>query len=334
MLVFTDKPKTKMTKSSETSQIAIHGPEIEDTSAQRVQADSLSRLIPDGLRVEDIRAPEADSFKQGDCLMVLQVNAKDIRESEDAEIGSLYPESAIETRENAHKFFSELFAGMDEPERASTKILVVSSVAKLRTPVGVDSEKKRAFETAREVLSSIGEVLDEFNLSKEQVVNNTSNILEGEPFEDSRLVDLEWLHKPDDPQSAEFVRRMKEQYGAGYEPWKKYEADEEPVRSARIELGIEGREEIADRVKETVDGLLGLSKDYLKEFPRDRLVIWVVGHYDNISPFVLRDVIGVKPTEALLPANKGSGIVLHRSAATGQVHTKIGGTNYSVAINT
>ncbi len=297
------------------AEIPIHGPEVGTLDVQT----PVSVDLPRGVTMEDLRPPEAESFKPGDTLFVMQVNAKDVRNPTDGEIGELYPDGANELCERTTNFFNETIEGIPEGERQKLKIIIISSDAPLITPIGVNSEHRRAFDTASRVIDSVASVLDKYKMP--------ADILSSNPILFKRLRDLNMLHDTDDPNSVAFLHFMTNKYGTGHEMWAAYEDDTE--KETREKYGVEGPHEIADRVEYSVKLMKRLADSYLRGHPDHRVVVWSVSHYDNLSPFIKDRVLAGDTTKLFLPMNKGSGIVLHQESS-GRLSTTVDGHTFTL----
>ena len=112
----------------------------------------------------------------------------------------------------------------------------------------------------------------------------------------------------------------------GKEFWIAFEEDIE--KEKRIEMGAEGPDEIADRLKQVVSILSRYARMYHKNNPGRRLVIWAATHYDTISPFVKRGIFGVGK-EVPLGVDYGAGISIGIDSA-GNLTTRIDGQEHTI----
>jgi len=246
-----------------------------------------------------------------ETVMVLQRNAKDMREPGD-DFGALEKEAIEATRTEAMRFFDTLFSELPEDEREKVDVMIVASDATLLMPDGQLCEHRRAVETAEIIIQALKVSMGKFDIPKDQFLNNT--ISDGEPIAVSELRDLLMFEE-----SPEFVKYMTEKHGTGKAFWVAYETDAE--REKRIEMGVEGPKEIADRVNYALTVRARIAAEHHKANPDRRLVMWNVSHYDAISPFIKEYIAGVDVT-SYLPVDHSGGITLQVDAK-GQPHTTI-----------
>jgi len=248
---------------------------------------------------------------QNETVMVLQRNAKDIREAGD-EFGALDKKAVETTHAEARQFFDTLFAELEEEERDTISIMVVASDATLLIPNGQPCEHRRAIETADIIIQALKESMVQFNVPESSFLNSDSS--NGEPIAVSELRDLLMFEE-----SPEFVKYMTDKYGTGKEFWIAYETDAE--KETRIAMGVEGPKEIADRVNYALTVRARIASEYHKANPDTRLVVWNVSHYDSISPFIKEHIVGVDVT-GYLPVEHSGGITLQIDDK-GQPHATI-----------
>lgn len=233
----------------------------------------------------------------GMTVMILQRNAKDVREEDSPEYGALYPASAEDIRNHARAFFDKILDDLPEAERASVDVMVIGSSAHLITPEGKTSEHKRAVETAEEVIAGAKQSLEMHSLPEKQILNTAG------PIEIPELKDLLMFE-----QSPSFVRFLTQKRGTGKDFWMEYEVD--AYRKIRATRGVEGPDQIADRVHHALLAQARFARGYHQSNPGRRLFIWIVSHYDAISPFIKKYVFGVDPATTYLPIDYGGGITL------------------------
>lgn len=246
-----------------------------------------------------------------ETVMVLQRNAKDMREPGN-DFGALEKEAVEKTRAEAKLFFERLFSELPEDERETIDVMIVASDATLLTPDGQLCEHRRAVETAEIIIQALKESMKQFNIPEDSFLNITGS--NGEPIAVSELRDLLMFEE-----SPEFVKYMTEKYGTGKEFWVAYETDAE--KEKRIEMGVEGLKEIADRVNYALTVRARIAAEHHKTNPGRRLVIWNVSHYDAISPFIKEHIAGVDVTD-YLPVEHSGGITIQIDDK-GQPHATI-----------
>jgi hypothetical protein len=255
---------------------------------------------------------------------ILQRNAKDNRVPGTPDIGALVPENAQSSQDQAREYFQEIFKHLGPEEKAQIDILIVAADTHLITPT-LRSEHQRAVETAAQVMIGLKKAMIENQIPETQLLNKT-----GEPIQLSsrRLIDLRMMDE-----SPDFVKWLKERStvdGVFNEKsfWIAYEDDENEVRQKRLEMKVEGPEDIAERVDGYVATLNNAMKFYHESHPGRRVIVWGISHYDAISPWLKLKVADMSKTD-YLPADQGAGIVVEMKKGE-PATTQIGGNNYTI----
>jgi hypothetical protein len=273
-----------------------------------------------GLEELEINAPNP-----GESLFVLQRNIRDNRKKgENLEIGQLLPGSKIEVQVDMSKKIEWAIESLRPEERKSVDFLVVASDTTLRTPdPEIKSEHKRSVETAEVVIECIKSALNRFELDCNQLIN-----MDGKPIENisRNLADLKVFE--DCPEYVEYLLKKSKTEA---EFWERYEDDKGEDREMRLKLGAEGPSEIAERIQNYLTVLKNATKEYHKTHPGRRLIIFIETHYDTISPFVKRNVIG-KNMDEMLPVKNGGGISISVDSE-GRMTTSIQGQDFELDPN-
>lgn len=284
-----------------------------------------------GNRIEKITTadlkPEVPEI--GGSVIVLQRNASDRNNrkalEDSPEFGTLDPGEAEKTRLESKAFFEHVFGGLTQEERGTLNVLVVAADTKLNLPDGRKSEHKRAVETADQVVAGLN-TMDEFSISKNQLLNK-----KGKPIELSsgRLKDLKMLE--DSPEFVKFLRDKCTADGIFDERkfWVSYESDE--YRQERERMNAEGPIDIANRVNGYMRVLANAAKSWHEKHPGRRLVVWAVSHYDSISPFVKKNIVGMDEQTFLdtyLKVDSRAGVVFNLGK-DGSATTEIKGQKYN-----
>lgn len=302
----------------------FRGPEA---SGHETEKESIPEIR--GIAERDLRVvlPNVD-----ETTFVLQRNAKDERNPESPNYGALTPEAVEKTRNDAKAYFEKILNSLPPEERSQLEILIVASDAPLIAPEGPEysSSHKRALETAAEVMKGAREALQAFDLSEDQIINSSLPAIRTRAKEGSKdIAEFEEL----EPlqilrQSPEFVQYLKEKYGAGKDFWAAYETDKEKVE--REKLGAEGVEDIAERMRHVIKLLARYGRMLHSRQKDKRLIIWAVSHYDSLSPFIKKNVLG-KPATDYLPIDAGGGITLEVDKE-GKAKTELGGQKFDVRL--
>ncbi|HLD30937.1 MAG TPA: hypothetical protein VJB41_01940 [Patescibacteria group bacterium] len=237
----------------------------------------------------------------GGTIIILQRNAKDDRRLDSEDIGALEAEAAEQTFLHAREFFDKIFEGMDDKERETIDVMIIAGDTTLITPDGIKSYHKRAVETASQVIAGLKESMAKFSLREQQLLNTAASP-DGGVIEVSELRDLLMLEK-----SPEFVKFLIDKYGTGVKFWDAYESDAE--RETRLQMGAEGPDEIADRVNYALSLHAQIAEEYHQANPGRRLIVWAVSHYDSISPFIKKYIVGMEMS-SYLPVDQGAGITI------------------------
>lgn len=272
-------------------------------------------FTPRGIEKEDIEASPPDV--EGTAI-VLQRHGEYERTEDNPRIGSLTPEGSEDVYASAETFFEKVFSGIPEEERKNVDILVLASDTQYQ------DGGRRSVETAERVIRAISETLEEFGLDQSQLLNGSGNISgDGGPRISERLREPQMFND-----SPDFVEFLKREYGDRDKSfWIAFEEDAE--KEARERMGAEGPDEIVDRTKREVDVLSRYSRAYHHKHPEKRLIIWAATHYDTISPYAKREILG-EDKEYPLGVDYGAGIVM-KIDPEGNKTVKIQGKAYEVS---
>lgn len=298
----------------------IHG-------AENFTVSETAAAIPEGERVavtrEDLKMPEL--FEEGDTIITLVCNVKDIRTKEDGKIGELYPEQEEKFRTQIKAFIEEAYEKIPEGEKDKLDVLVLAGDTRLITPGtdGLHSEQQRAVLTGKSAIDAIKVVMQENG-----ILESSHLIADGDkPVAISHLRDVKMLHQRDMPNVKKFMDFMIEKYGTGRDLWMAYEDDSE--QELREQLGVEGPNEIAERMDTIVELCGHMAELCRQDDPSRRVIVLAVGHYDNISPWAKQNLMGIKASEGFIPVEKGAGVVIKKST-NGQSETIVGGRKYQL----
>src|SRR3989339_62126 len=270
--------------------------------------------IPKRIEKKDIEALPIDI---GGTEIILERHGIYERNRESFNVGSLTEEGAAEVTKLGEDFFRNFFKNIPESERKEVDVLIIGSDTQYL------QGGRRSMETADLVMQCLKKTLVDLGLSEDQVLN-TSKRFSGEGgvrpeplLREPQIFENSW----------NFVQFLKEKYGnMGKEFWIAFEEDIE--KEKRIEMGAEGPDEIADRLKQVVSILSRYARMYHKNNPGRRLVIWAATHYDTISPFVKRGIFGVGK-EVPLGVDYGAGISIGIDSA-GNLTTRIDGQEHTI----
>ncbi len=272
----------------------------------------------ESIKTADIRPeiPQADG-----TVIVLQRHEEYIRKpKDDPKRGSLTEEAAMRARAQAEAFFNSVFENIPTEERSNTDILVVASDTRA-------GKGRRSMETAAEALAAAYRVIDKKALNKGNILNESGKFKGGGGVRPTHQLREPLMFE----QSPEYVDFLIEQHGPpGPDFFKAFEEDTH--KDVRESMGAEGPLQIADRLNRFVGTLEEFSKRYHRQHPGRKLIIWAATHYDTISPWVKRDVMGMTTDEALksyLPVDYGAGITINIDPQ-GTAKTKVSGNEYTL----
>jgi hypothetical protein len=263
----------------------------------------------------------------GDTEIVFQRHGRYQRDENSPERGSLTAEAQSEEHESALQFFRQQVEAIPEGERGNFYLLVLASDTRY---LGDPDAGMRSTETANIVLDAAKEILGEYGLSEDQILNISTNINgNGEARPTPILREPKILDES--PEFIEFLKDKYErstEYGEGSMFWQAFEGDWE--KEKREEMGAEGPDEMADRLQKSLDILSRYSKFFHYKHPESRLVIWAASHYDTISPYAKRELMGLDK-DTFLGVDYGSGITI-KVSPSGEADTIINNKVYKVPI--
>ena len=310
-----------MTKHPDGSSIPVHG-------AENFSVSERAEAIPHEERVavtrEDLRAP--DTFEKGEALIIPIVNVRDIRDPKDGEIGALYPEQAAEFETRIQTFMDKIYQELPEDERQNIDIVVLAGETDLVTPGadGLHNSHQRAVETGDHAIAGIKKSMEQYGIDSEKSLITQHD----RPVSITQLNDIKLLHPLDSEGDKKYLDFLVEKYGtAGRKLWMVFEDDSE--KETREKLGAEGPTEIADRMGHIMDISSTIADLCQRDDPERRVIVLTLGHYDNISPWIKKHLMGIDPAKGFVPIEKGGGLVVKR-AVDKTASTKIGNTTFPV----
>lgn len=252
-------------------------------------------------------------------VIIMQRNAKDDRDESSESFGAILPEQAKKTEQGAKEYFDAIFSELGPEETKKLDVMVLAGDTTLTMETGQRSEHKRAVETAQSVIGGVLASFEENGVDRSQFLNAQEEGTIAKPFEVSELIDLRMMEE-----SPEFVQYLVDKYGTGKDFWVAYEADLE--KDTRGEMGVEGPNDIAERIKHFMGILAQTAKEHHTSNPDRRLIIWANSHYDSISPYVKAHVAKLEGNEFLntyCPVDYLAGITITIDKE-GKTTTKLG----------
>lgn len=275
-----------------------------------------SSELPTKIELSDIRP---HPIEKGATELVLQRHGKYIRDYDDPNIGSLTTEAAADAKQLAKDYFEGFLNQLPQEEKKTADVLFVASDTQYH------EGGRRSYETASIAQQAAQKVFEENKIPNTNIVN-VSHQLKGSPAPRP----MPRMHEPQMfTQSPDFVEFLKENHGdLDVNFWIAFEEDRE--RETRIAKGAEGPDEIADRMHFSVRTLARYAEAYHRAKPGRRLIIWADTHYDTISPYVKRNILGVGKEHQLL-VDYGAGVTIDIDSA-GKATTELGGQQYMVSL--
>ncbi len=275
--------------------------------------------------------------KAGETVVVLQCNAKDNREidKETGEPGPNYGKlevsAAEEVEVSAKRYFLEVISNLNDEERKDIEIAVFATNAPLVTPeslltkqgISYDSPHRRAFDTAELVIRGIRAAIEESGLDKTQLLNDGELQEFADPEGPLTLPeDLSGL-KMLRPEHQKFVKALLDKYGPR-EMWAKFEEDADSKE--RKTMGVEGVNEVHDRLSNIIKLIVRATKERHKNNPRKRTLVWFDVMGDEAAPFV-KGKITRQPQAEFVAFQKAGGVTIE-VPPTGNARTEIGGKKF------
>jgi hypothetical protein len=302
----------------------VHGAENFEVSAGAKAILKEERIQ---IKKEDLKVPE--NFDKGEALIIPIINIKDIRDEKDGEIGSLYSQQVLDFQMRIESFIDKIYEKIPEGERQDTEIVVLAGENDLITPVdGFGSAHQRAVETGEVVISAIVKSMKEKGIEPKEAL--TTN--KGKTVATNLLNDLELMHPITEEKAGankKYLEFLKNKYGTGRELWVAFEEDAE--REMRQSFGADGPDDIANDMNNALQICSRIAETHQEENPDKRVVVFAIGFYDNLSPWVKKYLLKSDPAKKFVPVEKGSGLVIKKTPA-GVASTTIGEKSFSVEI--
>jgi hypothetical protein len=281
-------------------------------------AQSSERSLPTRIERTDLipRTIESDGTE-----IVLQRHGRYERGTDGDRVGSLTEEAVATERQTAVDYFDQLLDQLPEGERSNIDVLFLASDTQYA------GGGRRSLETAQLAQEAAVEVFARRGLPATNIVNlDPAHHIRGEggPRPTGPLREPQMFDK-----SPDFVAFLKDKYGdLNTDFWIAFEEDRE--REARLAMGAEGPDEIAGRMARSVEVMARYASAYHAAKPGRRLVIWADTHYDTISPYVKREILGVGK-ETPLQVDYGAGVAIDIDRS-GRAKTHIANQEYPVRV--
>jgi len=305
----------------------IGGRAVENGDQNKL-GDELKAIVQDQTKIPEsiVRADLAPrDIETGETEIIFQRHGKYERDENAPNKGSLTPEAQQDEYDSAKKFFQLQLEAIPADERSKVNLLVIASDTQY---LGQKDAGKRSTETANLVLKAARDVLNNYGLSEDQILNDTTNVKGNGEARPAPI-----LREPkafdESPEFIEFLKDKYErntEYGEGSKFWQAFEGDWE--KEKREEMGAEGPDEMADRLQKSFDILARYSKFFHQKHPESRLIVWAASHYDTISPFVKRELMRIDK-DKFLGVDYGAGISIKLNR-NGSADTIINAKTYKV----
>lgn len=273
--------------------------------------------LPNSIERANIVSPP---LSPGDTCIVVQRHEEYDRTGGSDRLGSLTPEGEEREWELAHTYFDTLLAGLPREQREQVHVSFTASDSDYE---GQEGSGERAYETAVVAQQAAEAVFERYGLPKDRITNTVQGARGGYADLDSRVREPQIF-----TDSPEYVAFLRERHPGFTGMMDAYEDDR--YASTRTEMKAEGPNELADRVGQSISELAAQAQAQHAARP-DRIdVVWVATHYDTVSPYVKRDILGVG-IQLRLPVEYGGGFAINVDSA-GNAATRIAGRVYPVKL--
>ena len=250
---------------------------------------------------------ESTPPERGGTLILMQRHG-----NYDRTTGHLSDTGRKDSLERSATIIRNILGQIPAEERPDVKIVVVASPT-------FRSEGQRSMETAGAVIGSVKEALTEFNIPQE-------NLLTDAPRPEASIEEPRIF--TDATGYRDFLETL---YGKNTkEFWIAYEEDKH--RDERISRGAEGPVDMSDRYAHftNVLGRYGRQFHSKHKEKRERLIIWVVSHYDTITTYFKNHVAGI-PQNEHVPVNYDGGLSIFISHDN-KTKTRVQGIDYPIEL--
>jgi hypothetical protein len=228
----------------------------------------------------------------------------------DKTTGHLTNEGRARSLDLSRQILVGILEQIPKEERSKFNLLVVASPTQLHGG-------QRSMETAAAILESSQVVCDELGVPKEKIMRDTPR--------PEQKIEAPKMLKDSNP----FRDFLETEYGKDTkEFWRAYENDVH--KDKREAFGVEGPLDMGDRFADFVNVLGRYARAFHKKRKdnRERLVIWVVSHYDTVTTFFKNHIAEISQTDHVpVDYNGGMGILIDQN---GVARTTIDGTSYPV----
>jgi hypothetical protein len=237
--------------------------------------------------------------------------------------GSLTPEAVEEESREAEAFLRKQIESIPPEERKTLSLMFIAS------DTAFGGRGQRSMETGNIALEAARKILREYGLEDSQILNNSDRIKGDEGVRPYPLIREPKAFE----ESPDYISYLKETFdpdgkGLGQKFWIAFEED--LASDVREEMGAEGPDGLADRLKKALAVFKRFSANYLRNNPDRRLIIWAATHYDTISAFTKRDIYHADKSEYVDVVN-GAGIVI-KVDEEGSADTIIDGKKYEITV--
>lgn len=254
--------------------------------------------------------------------IIVQRHGKYDRDRNSESSGKLTHEGEEKTKQESRERVKNILDKIPEDERSKVMFLILGS------DTTYNGKGARSMETAQIILDQIKEELKERGLNETQILNV---VQEYRKAKEGGVRPVPLAREPlMIENSSEFLQFLKEKYGdMNFDFWFAFETDAD--REKRLEMGAEGVEDLADRLNKFLLVLNRYSSFFHKKHPDKRLVVWTASHYDLISPWSRKFILGQKVEDFPMPVDYGAGVSIDTNK-DGESSTMIGNKEYGVKL--
>jgi hypothetical protein len=253
--------------------------------------------------LSQIEKHQAPHLEAGESAVVLQRHEAYETNMELPQAGSIRSESIVAAYERNIAFFRELLS--HDAKDSETMLLFVASDTQYA------EQGYRSIETAMLAEETATLALVEAGLNPSERIINLNPTFAAPRFNEMPVQPDEQLREPQIFQNPQYLAYLREKYGdigpgLTKEAWAAHESDAE--REKREDFGAESVFDIVARTKTSLQNIEAYAKEFHKNNPGKKLVVWAATHYDTISPLV-KSSAGINFGE-YVAVDYGGGIVI------------------------
>lgn len=255
------------------------------------------------VRLQQIEKQHMPRLEVGESAIILQRHEAYETNMELPHAGSIRSESIVAAYERNIAFFRELFS--HDTEESETMLLFAASDTRYA------ERGYRSMETAMLAEETATLALVETGFDPGERIINLNPTFAIPDFNGIPVRPNVQLREPQIFKNPQYLAYLREKYGdigpgLTKEAWAAHESDAEHEK--REEFGAESVFAVVDRTKAFLQNTKTYAKEFHKNNPNKKLVVWAATHYDTISPLV-KDAASIDFGEYVAVDN-GGGIII------------------------